>query len=212
MLSYSSRRGLFFIAAGAIAVLAGGIGFGDAAMASPRVGEPAPAFTGIDSHGSTRSLSDYRGETVVLEWTNRDCPYVRKHYDSGNMQALQKKATADGIVWLSVISSAPGKQGHATPELANAVAAKEGASPTAIILDPEGTIGRAYDARTTPHMYVIDDEGTLVYMGGIDDRPTASRADVEGAENYVLAALADVAAGKPVQTPTSRPYGCSVKY
>jgi hypothetical protein len=128
------------------------------------------------------------------------------------MQALQKKAAADGIVWLSVISSAPGKQGHATPELANSVAAEQGAGPTAIILDPEGTIGRAYDARTTPHMYVIDGEGTLVYMGGIDDRPTASRADVEGAENYVLAALADVAAGRPVQTPTSRPYGCSVKY
>jgi hypothetical protein len=200
------------VAAGAIAVLAGGIGVGETAVASPRVGEPAPAFTGTDSHGNTRSLSDFRGETVVLEWTNRDCPYVRKHYDTGNMQALQKKAAADGIVWLSVISSAPGKQGHATPELANSVAAEQGAGPTAIILDPEGTIGRAYDARTTPHMYVIDGEGTLVYMGGIDDRPTASRADVEGAENYVLAALADVAAGRPVQTPTSRPYGCSVKY
>jgi hypothetical protein len=200
------------VAAGAIAVLAGGIGVGETAVASPRVGEPAPAFTGTDSHGNTRSLSDFRGETVVLEWTNRDCPYVRKHYDTGNMQALQKKAAADGIVWLSVISSAPGKQGHATPDLANSVAAEQGAGPTAIILDPEGTIGRAYDARTTPHMYVIDGEGTLVYMGGIDDRPTASRADVEGAENYVLAALADVAAGRPVQTPTSRPYGCSVKY
>jgi peroxiredoxin len=200
------------VAAGAIAVLAGGIGVGETAVASPRVGEPAPAFTGTDSHGNTRSLSDFRGETVVLEWTNRDCPYVRKHYDTGNMQALQKKVAADGIVWLSVISSAPGKQGHATPELANSVAAEQGAGPTAIILDPEGTIGRAYDARTTPHMYVIDGEGTLVYMGGIDDRPTASRADVEGAENYVLAALADVAAGRPVQTPTSRPYGCSVKY
>lgn len=212
MLPYPSRRSLFFVAAGAIAVLAGGIGVGETAVASPRVGEPAPAFTGTDSHGNTRSLSDFRGETVVLEWTNRDCPYVRKHYDTGNMQALQKKAAADGIVWLSVISSAPGKQGHATPELANSVAAEQGAGPTAIILDPEGTIGRAYDARTTPHMYVIDGEGTLVYMGGIDDRPTASRADVEGAENYVLAALADVAAGRPVQTPTSRPYGCSVKY
>jgi hypothetical protein len=200
------------VAAGAIAVLAGGIGVGETAVASPRVGEPAPAFTGTDSHGNTRSLSDFRGETVVLEWTNRDCPYVRKHYDTGNMQALQKKVAADGIVWLSVISSAPGKQGHATPDLANSVAAEQGAGPTAIILDPEGTIGRAYDARTTPHMYVIDGEGTLVYMGGIDDRPTASRADVEGAENYVLAALADVAAGRPVQTPTSRPYGCSVKY
>jgi len=212
MLPYPSRRRLLLAAAGAIAVLTGGIGFGGTAMASPRVGEPAPAFTGIDSDGNTRSLSDYRGETVVLEWTNRDCPYVRKHYDTGNMQALQKKATADGIVWLSVISSAPGKQGYATPELANSVATGQGAGPTAIILDPEGKIGRAYDARTTPHMYVIDGAGTLVYMGGIDDRPTASRADVEGAENYVLAALADVAAGRSVQTPASRPYGCSVKY
>lgn len=212
MLPYPSRRSLLFAAAGAIAVLAGGMGFGGTAMASPRVGEAAPAFTGIDSHGNTRSLADFRGETVVLEWTNRDCPYVRKHYDTGNMQALQKKAITDGVVWLSVISSAPGKQGHATPDLANSVATEQGADPTAIILDPEGKIGRAYDARTTPHMYVIDGKGTLVYMGGIDDRPTANPADVEGAENYVLAALADVAAGRPVRTSTSRPYGCSVKY
>jgi peroxiredoxin len=200
------------VAAGAAAVLAVGIGFGVTAMAAPKVGAPAPDFTGTDSHGNSRSLADYRGETVVLEWTNRDCPYVRKHYGTGNMQALQKKATADGVVWLSVISSAPGKQGHATPDLANDVAAEQGASPTAILLDPEGTIGRAYEARTTPHMYVIDGAGTLVYMGGIDDRPTANPADIEGAENYVLAALADVAAGRPVKTPTSRPYGCSVKY
>jgi peroxiredoxin len=210
MLPHPSRRSLVFAAAAA--VLAVGIGFGDPAKATPKVGAPAPDFTGIDSHGNTRSLSDYRGETVVLEWTNRDCPYVRKHYGTGNMQALQKKATADGVVWLSVISSAPGKQGHATPELANAVAAEQGARPTAILLDPEGTIGRAYGARTTPHMYVIDGAGTLVYMGGIDNRPTTNPADIEGAENYVLAALADVSAGKPVKTPTSRPYGCSVKY
>jgi len=214
MLSLLSRRNLLTVAAGAAAmVVAGaGLGFENTALAAPSIGRPAPAFAGVDTNGKTHTLSDYEGKIVVLEWTNHDCPYVMKHYGSNNMQALQKQATADGVVWLTVISSAPGKQGHVSPAQANQIAAERGAGPTAILLDPEGIIGRAYDARTTPHMYVIDSKGMLVYMGGIDDRPTTDRADVEGAKNYVAAALADVSAGKNVQTPTSRPYGCSVKY
>lgn len=214
MLSLLSRRNLLTVAAGAAAMVVAGasVGFGYAAVAAPTVGKPAPVFAGVDTNGNTHTLSDFKGKTVVLEWTNHDCPYVMKHYGSNNMQTLQNRATADGVVWLTVISSAPGKQGHVSPAKANQIAAERGAGPTAILLDPEGTIGRAYDARTTPHMFVIDGEGTLVFMGGIDDRPTADRADVEGANNYVVAALADVSAGRNVQTPTSRPYGCSVKY
>lgn len=214
MFPFPSRRRFGAIAAGAfvLAVLGTGVGPGKTALAAPSVGQPAPVFTGVDTTGKSHSLADFEGKTVVLEWTNHDCPYVMKHYGSGNMQALQKQAAADGVVWLTVISSASGKQGHVSPDQANRIAAERGASPAAILLDPEGAIGRAYDARTTPHMYVIDGAGTLVYMGGIDDRPTADRADVDGANNHVVAALADVAAGREVRTPTSRPYGCSVKY
>jgi peroxiredoxin len=181
-------------------------------QAAPQVGAPAPAWTGVDSNGKTHSLADFRGKTVVLEWTNHDCPYVMKHYGSGNMQALQRDATAKGVVWLAVISSAPGEQGFVSGAEANRIAADRKAAPTATILDPDGSIGRAYGARTTPHMYVIDGNGTLVYMGGIDDRPTADKADVAGARNFVRAALDDLAAGRAVATSTSRPYGCSVKY
>ncbi|MGF1641796.1 MAG: redoxin domain-containing protein [Rhodospirillales bacterium] len=211
MLTSPNGRRLSTAAAGAVAVLTFALGLA-AAAAAPAIGEPAPAFTGIDSNGNSRSLADFRGQTVVLEWTNHDCPFVRKHYGTGNMQALQKQAAADGVVWLSVISSAPGEQGHVSAAEANRIAGQQGAGPTAILLDPEGTIGRAYDARTTPHMYVVDAEGALRYMGGIDDRPTANPADVAGAENHVVAALADVAAGRPVRTPATRPYGCTVKY
>ncbi|MBK8908565.1 MAG: thioredoxin family protein [Rhodospirillales bacterium] len=183
-----------------------------AARAVPTVGAPAPAFSATDSNGNDHALADYRGRVVVLEWTNHDCPYVGKHYGAGNMQALQKRATADGIVWLSVISSAPGTQGHVSGVEANRLTESRGAAPTAILLDPDGTVGRAYDARTTPHMYVVDADGTLVYMGGIDDRPTTRQADIPGATNYVTTALSDLAADRDVQVPTSRPYGCSVKY
>ncbi|MFD2113565.1 thioredoxin family protein [Thiorhodococcus fuscus] len=181
-------------------------------LAKPEIGAPAPDFTGTDTAGRTWSLSDLAGKTLVLEWTNHDCPYVRKHYGSGNMQALQREATGSGVVWLSVISSAPGKQGNVSPAEADALTKERDAAPTAVLLDPEGTIGRAYGARTTPHMFVIDGSGTLVYMGGIDDRPTSDPADIEGAYNYVRAALSDLAAGKPVTNPVTRPYGCSVKY
>jgi peroxiredoxin len=182
------------------------------AAAKPEAGQPAPGFAAIDTSGKTWSLADVVGKTVILEWTNHDCPYVRKHYAGGNMQSLQKEAAAAGYVWLSVISSAPGKQGHVSPAEADALTEERGAAPTAVLLDPQGVMGRAYGAQTTPHMYVIDGSGTLVYMGGIDDRPTSDPADLEGATNYVRLALADLAAGRPVGNPVTRPYGCSVKY
>ncbi len=182
------------------------------AQAQPTVGKTAPEFTAIDTAGANHSLSDFRGKTVVLEWTNHDCPYVRKHYETGNMQALQREAADDGVVWLSIISSAPGKQGHVSAEEADTLTASRKAAPTAVLFDPTGEVGKAYAARTTPHMYVIDAEGTLVYMGGIDDRPTADKGDVEGARNYVREALGAIERGDKVTKPTSRPYGCSVKY
>jgi peroxiredoxin len=186
--------------------------FAGTAHAQPVIGQPAPELTATDTKGVSHSLSDFRGKTVVLEWTNHDCPYVKKHYDTGNMQALQREATAEGVVWLTIISSAPGKQGYVTPEEADALTAERDAAPTAVLFDPEGTAGKAYGARTTPHMFIIDPEGTLVYMGGIDDRPTASREDVEGARNYVREALTALGSGQDVPQSTSRPYGCSIKY
>jgi len=182
------------------------------AVAAPKVGEPAPDFSVVDTAGDTWTLEGLAGKKVILEWTNHDCPFVIKHYASGNMQALQEEATAAGYVWLSVISSASGKQGHVSPAKADDLTDSRGAAPTAVLLDTSGAMGRAYDAKTTPHMYVIDDADTLVYMGGIDDRPTANQADIEGASNFVRLAMADLAAGNPVGTPVTRPYGCSVKY
>jgi peroxiredoxin len=183
-----------------------------AVSASPKVGEPAPGFTGGDTRGERHALSDFRGKTVVLEWTNHDCPFVRKHYDSGNMQQQQRDATGQGVVWLSVISSAPGKQGHVTAAQADALTEQRNAAPTAVILDERGDIGRLYDAKTTPHMYVIDPDGILVYKGGIDSISSSSPGDIEKATQYVPAALAAVAAGEPVNPAVTRPYGCSVKY
>ncbi len=180
--------------------------------AEPRTGEKAPDFVGVDSSGKTHKLSDLKGKTVVLEWTNHDCPFVKKHYSTSNMQKLQKEATGNGVVWLSVISSAPGFQGHVKAEKADALTAERGASPTAVILDAEGDIGRAYNARTTPHMFLIDEKGTLVYKGAIDDKPSANNADVPIARNYLREALAAAGTGKPVDPDSTRPYGCSVKY
>lgn len=182
------------------------------AAAAPVVGQPAPAFTAVDANGKTRSLSEFKGKTVVLEWTNSGCPYVRKHYDSGNMQRLQSQATKDGAVWLTVISSAPGTQGYVAGADAKGWKGKEKAAHTDLLLDPKGTVGRAYDAKTTPHMYIVDKAGKLVYMGGIDDKPSADPASLNGAKNYVSAALADVKAGRAVAQAATRPYGCSVKY
>ncbi|MGB5472978.1 MAG: thioredoxin family protein [Gammaproteobacteria bacterium] len=180
--------------------------------ANLRVGEPAPDFEGVDTRGTVHRLADYRGKTVVLEWTNHDCPFVRKHYNAGNMQAQQREAAAEGVVWLSVISSAPGKQGHVSPAEADELTRNRNAEPRAVILDSDGRIGRAYQARTTPHMFIIDAAGTLVYMGGIDSITTANPDDIPKATQYVRVALQDMAAGKPVKTPVTKPYGCSVKY
>lgn len=182
------------------------------ALAAPAIGQPAPAFTIKDGAGQTRSLSEFKGKTVVLEWTNAGCPYVQKHYESGNMQGLQKGATKDGVVWLTLISSAPGKQGYVSPSEAKTWKATTGASSTAVLLDPTGQVGRAYEAKTTPHMYVVNPAGKLVYMGGIDDKPTADPASLKGATNYVAAALSDVKAGRPVANAVSKPYGCTIKY
>ena len=181
-------------------------------LAAPEVGQPAPAFSGTDTKGKTWSLADLKGQPVILEWTNHDCPYVKKHYGAGNMQALQREAADAGYVWLSVISSAPGKQGHVSPTQADELTESRSAAPRAVLLDEGGEIGRAYEAKTTPHMFVIDADGILVYMGGIDDRPTTDPADIDGADNYVRMAMADLAAGTPVRSPVTRPYGCSVKY
>jgi hypothetical protein len=183
-----------------------------AAEGSARIGSAAPDFVGTDSNGKSVALKDLHGRVVVLEWSNNQCPFVGKHYRSGNMQSLQKEATGEGVVWLTILSSAPGEQGNVTAAEANVLTRSRGASPTAVILDPSGSIGHAYGARTTPHMFVIDKSGMLVYMGGIDDKPTTDVADVPGAKNYVRLALAAVMAGKPVQDSVTRPYGCSVKY
>jgi peroxiredoxin len=177
-----------------------------------RVGSPAPAFTGTDTHGQTHNLSDYHGKFVVLEWTNKDCPYTRKQYDSGNMQALQKEWTAKGVVWLTILSSAPGQQGYMTASEENAWVNRVHAAPTAVILDPSGAIGHAYEAKTTPHMFVIDPTGKLIYEGAIDDHPTTDVSDIPISKNYVSAALTAAMADKPVTITYTRPYGCSVKY
>jgi peroxiredoxin len=177
-----------------------------------KVGENAPAFNAGATNGRSVSLAGQRGKIVVLEWTNHDCPYVRKHYDSGNMQTFQKEITAQGVVWLTLISSSPGTQGYVSPKEADELTASRKANPTAVLLDPTGAVGKAYGATNTPHMYIVDKAGLLVYAGAIDDRPTTRRADVQGAHNYVRAALEDMAAGRTVQTPVTRAYGCTVKY
>ncbi|MDQ3289415.1 MAG: redoxin domain-containing protein [Pseudomonadota bacterium] len=182
------------------------------AVAAAKVDQPAPAFQLVDSTGQTRSLQDFAGKTVVLEWTNHECPFVGKHYGASNMQAQQRDATVDGLVWLTVNSSAPGKQGHVDGAAAERIRAGAKAVQTAYLLDPDGSTGRAYGAKTTPHMYVIDPEGVLRYAGAIDSIPSADTADIAKATQYVPQALAELAAGKPVSMNVTRPYGCSVKY
>jgi peroxiredoxin len=193
--------------------LAGALALAPAALrADATVGKAAPSFSAPDQTGTARSLDAYKGKWVVLEWVNHDCPFVQKHYGSGNMQKTQKAATGKGAVWLSVNSSAPGKQGAMDGKLAAKLTADKGAAPTAVLLDPDGKIGQAYGAKTTPHMYVIDPKGTLVYAGAIDDKPSTDQADVKTAKNYVLSALDEAMAGKPVTSASTQPYGCSVKY
>jgi len=180
--------------------------------ATLRVGEPAPDFEGVDTSGHVHRLADYRGKIVVLEWTNHECPFVRKHYSAGNMQEQQREAAAQGVVWLSVISSAPGKQGHVSPDEADRLTRNRNAQPEAVILDSEGRIGRAYAAKTTPHMFIIDATGKLVYMGGIDSITSTNPDDIPRATQYVRVALQEMAAGKSISTAVTKPYGCSVKY
>ena len=179
---------------------------------APTPGATAPDFTLTATDGTEHALADYRGRTVVLEWLNYDCPYVGKHYGGGAMQALQDEAAADGVVWLAVVSSAPGEQGYFEPAQMDARTAQEGGRQQAVLLDPTGRVGRAYGAKTTPHMFVIGADGRVAYNGAIDDRPTSDQADLDGATRYVAAALAATAEGRPADPATTQPYGCSVKY
>ncbi len=181
-------------------------------VAAVRVGEAAPNFTATDSYGHQHSLAEYKGKFVVLEWHNQGCPYTIKHYDSGNMQKLQKLWTGKGVVWFTVISSAPGEQGYVTAAQENDYVKRMGAAPTAVLLDSSGDLGHLYGAKTTPHMFVISPQGQLIYDGAIDNKPTPEQSDIAGATNYVTAALEESMAGKPVAVTVSRPYGCSVKY
>lgn len=202
------RRGFLSLALAGACLLA----LPQSGIATPQTGAPAPAFSGMDSRGQQISLSDYRGKTVVLEWTNHDCPYVRKHYSSDNMQALQRTAAKDGIVWLQVISSAPGLEGHVSGREAETLNAKRKAAPAGIVLDPAGTIGRRYAARHTPTMAVVDARGNLAYYGAIDSNSNWHPDSIKGAKNHVRAALADLKAGRNVEVSKTRAYGCSVKY
>ena len=203
-----NRRTFFF----AGALLAAGALAAPMAAATPEIGTPAPAFAGTDSSGERISLEAYRGRTVVLEWTNHQCPYVAKHYGAKNMQALQADAARDGVVWLQVISSAPGLEGHLSGPDAAAMNSKRSASPARVIIDADGAIGRKYAARHTPTMAVIDGDGALAYYGAIDSDSDWHPDSIKGAKNHVRAALADLKAGRPVATAKTRAYGCSVKY
>ncbi|MBA2744253.1 MAG: thioredoxin family protein [Chthoniobacterales bacterium] len=182
------------------------------AAESPRVGAAAPAFSVADAKGKAHSLAEYKGKYGVLEWFNPECPFVKKHYGSGNMQTLQEEYTGKGVVWLSIDSSAPGKEGNLTPDAANKQMSEWKMNHTTLLLDPEGKAGQSYVAKNTPHMFIINPEGKIVYEGAIDSKPTANPSDIASATNYVKAALDEALAGKPVTNPTTKPYGCSVKY
>lgn len=177
-----------------------------------QIGAPAPDFKATDTYGKVHTLKEYHGKFVVLEWHNRDCPYTHKHYASGNMQKLQREWTARGVVWFTVISSAPGQQGYVTAADENAYVKRMKAAPTAVLLDPTGQLGHLYGAKTTPHMFIINPQSVWVYDGAIDNKPTTDLGDIPGATNYVSQALKEAMAGKRVSVPATRPYGCSVKY
>ena len=215
MTQSGSRYGILRVVALTAALACGTVATGlpvQGAGSAARPGLPAPAFTAKDIAGHDVRLADYRGKTVILEWTNNGCPFVGKHYDSGNMQALQRRFTAAGNIWLTIASSAPGEEGYVTPAAAKADIARWKAAPSDYLLDPDGTVGHLYDARATPHMVVINPDGVLAYMGAIDDKPSVDAADVKTAKNYVAAALDELAAGKPVSVAATHAYGCSVKY
>jgi peroxiredoxin len=179
---------------------------------SPAVGTTAPDFSVTDSKGKTQTVSQYKGKYVVLEWFNPECPFVKKHYGGGNMQKLQEEFTAKGVVWLSVDSSAPGKEGNLTAEQANQKMTEWKTKQTAFLLDPDGKAGQTYGAKNTPHMFVINPEGKIIYEGAIDSKASANPADISGATNYVKVALEESMGGKTVTTANTKPYGCSVKY
>ena len=208
MYSTFSRRAA--VLAGAL--LAASIGLPQTALADATPGQPAPAFELTDASGKSVTLADFKGRYVVLEWTNPGCPFVLKHYGSQNMQSLQKEATAKGVVWLAISSTAQGHSDYLAPAALAAQYRQWGAAPTAMLMDDSGKVGKTYGARTTPHMYVIDPKGQLLYAGGIDDKRSANPDDVKTAKNFVRAALGEAMAGKPVSTPSATPYGCSVKY
>lgn len=181
-------------------------------FASVNTGESAPDFTLTDSYGKTHSLSEFKGKTVILEWTNHECPFVKKHYDSNNMQQLQKKYTEKDVVWLSIISSGEGKQGFVSADQANKLTETRKANPSFVLFDNDGKVGKSYGAKTTPHMYIINAEGKLIYKGGIDSIQSADQADIAKAVNYVDKAMTEHLSGKPVSETTTLPYGCSIKY
>jgi peroxiredoxin len=195
-----------FLTCGMIALTTG------SCLAQVEIGKPAPDFALPDTNGKTHSLADLEGKYVVLEWYQPDCPFVRKHYRSGNMQALQREYTAKGVVWLSIDSSAPGEEGNYPADKLNQFAARDGAARTALLLDPAGNVGRLYGAQTTPDMYIIDPSGNLAYKGAIDNKRSTDLEDVKTATNYVKSALDALLNGKPVPMSSTRPYGCSVKY
>lgn len=182
------------------------------AQAAARVGSPAPEFTLTDINGQTHQLSDYRGKIVVLEWVNSGCPFVQKHYESGNIPRLQQSATSDGVVWLAINTGRDGVQGAMDSAAATKWLSKQNAAPTAYLRDTDGSVGRLFGAKTTPHLFVINADGVLVYNGAIDSIRSADQSDIAKATNYVTAALADLKAGRPVATANTQPYGCSVKY
>ncbi len=198
---------IFALALTATIISAGNIG-----GSGVEIGESVPDFTLPDAAGEVHTLSEYDDKYIVLEWLNHDCPFVRKHYDTGNMQKLQARYGEKDVVWFTIISSAPGKQGYLEPDEALAITREKEAKPFALLLDPEGDVGRAYGAVVTPHMYVIKPGGTLAYMGAIDDNPSANPDDVEGARNFVSEALDNLLDGRSVEVTTRQPYGCTVKY
>lgn len=202
-----SRRAMLAIAVAAATLSVAGV-----AQAQAQVDQPAPAFSATSADGKTITLDSLKGKTVVLEWTNHDCPYVKKHYGSGNIPALQKDATAKGVVWLQVISSAPGQQGNVDGPTAIKLNQDRGAAPTNTLLDPGGQLGKAYGAQTSPHLFIINPQGVLVYKGGIDSIATAKVDDIAKADPYVKTALGELAAGKKITHASTRPYGCSIKY
>jgi AhpC/TSA family len=201
-----TSRSLFLLASAGLALLP------SLAQAGATVGEAAPDFSLTDAKGTKRTLSSSKGKVVVLEWVDYDCPFVKKHYGSGNMQKLQATYTGKGVVWYSINSSAPGKEGFFAPDVIDTMFKERKVASTAYLIDSDGAVGHLYGAKTTPHMFVIDTMGKLVYAGGIDDKPSTDLEDIAGARNYVQAALDETLAGKPVTTSSTASYGCSVKY